>query len=402
MNCLCGPSAKKPEFAGGNIVVGYAVGYYDTRMSALPKQRVSQAFAILMGAVALLTLTLPVVAQINYFTDWPAGTSPAEVGKRVAEHFVVSPHADPKHIVYQEVCTWYGALTFAQLSGDKDLSAKLIQRFDPLMTPAGAGLIGKDRHVDFTVFGTVPLEIYLQTQTHIKDPKYLDLGKSFADRQWENPTPDGLTSETRFWIDDMYMITTVQVQAFRATGDAKYLDRAALEMVAYLDRLQQPNGLFFHAPDAPFYWGRGNGWVAAGMTELLRALPADHPRRARILAAYRKMMQALLGFQGKDGMWRQLVDHPEAWPETSSTGMFTFALITGVKNGWLDPATYGPAARKGWLALVGYIDQNADVTSVCEGTGKKNDLDYYLARARRTGDFHGQAPVLWCASALLR
>jgi unsaturated rhamnogalacturonyl hydrolase len=400
-NC---PYAKWREFAGDNIVVGYAVGYYDTRMSALPRQRVSQAFAVRVAAVALLilTLALPAAAQTNYFTDWPAGTSPAEVGKRVAEHFVISPHADPKHIVYQEVCTWYGALTFAQLSGDKGLSAKLIQRFDPLMTPEGAHLVGQDRHVDFTVFGTVPLEIYLQTQTHIKDSKYLDLGKSFADRQWENPTPDGLTRETRFWIDDMYMITTVQVQAFRATGDAKYLDRAALEMTAYLDRLQQPNGLFFHAPDAPFYWGRGNGWVAAGMTELLRALPADHPRRARILAAYRKMMQALLSFQGKDGMWRQLVDHPEAWPETSSTGMFTFALITGVKNGWLDPATYGPAARKGWLALVGYIDQNADVTSVCEGTGKKNDLDYYLARARRTGDFHGQAPVLWCASALLR
>jgi len=375
-------------------------------MSALPKQRASKAFATLVAAVALiiltLTLSLPVTAQTNYFTDWPAGTSPAEVGKRVAEHFVTSPHADPRHIVYQEVCTWYGALTFAQLSGDKGLSTKLIQRFDPLMTPAGAGLIGQDRHVDFSVFGAVPLEIYLQTQTRTKDQKYLDLGKSFADRQWEDPTPDGLTRETRFWIDDMYMITTVQVQAFRATGDSKYLDRAALEMEAYLDRLQQPNGLFFHAPDAPFYWGRGNGWVAAGMTELLRALPADHPRRARILAAYRKMMQALLGFQGRDGMWRQLVDHPEAWPETSSTGMFTFALITGVKNGWLDPATYGPAARKGWLALVGYIDQNADVTSVCEGTGKKNDLDYYLARARRTGDFHGQAPVLWCASALLR
>ncbi|HWZ43990.1 MAG TPA: glycoside hydrolase family 88 protein [Candidatus Saccharimonadales bacterium] len=373
-------------------------------MSAFPEQRASKAFAIAAAAVALpiltLTLTLPAAAQTNYFTDWPAGTSPAEVGKRVAEHFVTSPHADPKHIVYQEVCTWYGALTFAQLSGDKVLSSKLIQRFDPLLTPAGADLIGKDRHVDFTVFGTVPLEIYQQTQT--KDPKYLDLGKSFADRQWENPTPDGLTHETRFWIDDMYMITLVQVQAFHATGDSKYLDRAALEMVAYLDKLQQPNGLFFHAPDAPFYWGRGNGWVAAGMTELLRALPADHPRRARILAAYRKMMSSLLGYQSKDGMWRQLVDHPEAWPETSSTGMFTFALITGVKNGWLDAATYGPAARRGWLALVGYIDQNADVTSVCEGTGKKNDLDYYLARARRTGDFHGQAPVLWCASALLR
>src|SRR6266403_1494608 len=239
-------------------------------MSALPKQRAWKALAIPVAAVALLiptlSLTLPAAAQTNSFTDWPTGTSPAEVGKRVTEHFVTSPHADPKHIVYQEVCTWYGALTFAQLSGDKSLSAKLIQRFDPLLKPEEADLIGKDRHVDFTVFGTVPLEIYLQT--HTKDPKYLDLGKSFADRQWENPAPDGLTGETRFWIDDMYMITIVQVQAFRATGDSKYLDRAALEMAAYRDKLQQPNGLFFHAPDAPFYWGRGNGWVAAGMTEL--------------------------------------------------------------------------------------------------------------------------------------
>src|SRR6266481_6095327 len=155
----------------------------DTRMSALSKQRATKAFAIPVAGVALLilsltfTLTFPAAAQTNYFTNWPTGTSPAEVGKRVAEHFVTSPHADPQHIVYQEVCTWYGALTFAQLSGDKDLSAKLIQRFDPLMTPAGARLIGQDRHVDFTVFGTVPLEMYLET----KDPKYLDLGKSFAD-----------------------------------------------------------------------------------------------------------------------------------------------------------------------------------------------------------------------------
>jgi hypothetical protein len=38
---------------------------------------------------------------------------------------------------------------------------------------------------------------------------------------------------------------------------------------------------------------------------------------------------------------------------------------------------------------------------VCEGTNKKNDLQYYLIRQRRTGDFHGQAPVLWAAAALL-
>ena len=114
------------------------------------------------------------------------------------------------------------------------------------------------------------------------------------------------------------------------------------------------------------------------------------------------MMAALLKYQGKDGMWRQLIDHDEAWPESSSSAMFTFALITGVKNGWLDATTYGPAARRGLLAVIGYIDQNSDVTQVCAGTNKKNDLEYYLTRPRKTGDFHGQAPILWAASALLR
>ena len=114
------------------------------------------------------------------------------------------------------------------------------------------------------------------------------------------------------------------------------------------------------------------------------------------------MMAALLKYQGKDGMWRQLIDHDEAWPETSSSAMFTFAMITGVKNGWLDAATYGPAARKGWLAVIGYIDQNDNTVEVCEGTNKLNGLDFYLTRRRKTGDFHGQAPVLWAASELLR
>ena len=359
--------------------------------------------ALLFLFVGMLVLTPAGLAQEKEFGKWPAGSSPKEIGKRVAERFVSGPHTNfgrstpPEHITYPEAVAWYGALTFAQLSGDKDLTARLIGRFDPLLA-AEANLVPPAVHVDNTVFGAVPLEIYIQN----REQKYLDLGKQIADKQWEEPTPEGLTAQTRFWIDDMYMITIVQVQAYRATGDAKYLDRAALEMSDYLDKLQQPNGLFYHAPDVPFFWGRGDGWVAAGMAELLRSLPANHPQRARIADGYKKMMASLLKFQGKDGMWRQLLDHPESWPETSCTAMFTFAMITGVKNGWLDKETYGRAARKGWLGLQKYLDANGDLSNVCEGTGKKNDLSYYLTRARNKGDLHGQAPVMWCASALLR
>ena len=356
-------------------------------------------FATVLCATSALAQKTATAAQGDYFSNWPAGTSPQEVGKALGEHFVTSPHQYTATIHYSEICTWYGALTFAELTHDTKLRDELIKKFEPLM-PGGAEAerTPTRHHVDDSIFGVAPLEIAIQT----KDPKFLAVGKGWADRQWENPQPDGLSAETRYWIDDMYMLTMLQLEAYRATGDKKYLDRDAKEMVSYLDKLQQPNGLFFHADDVPYYWGRGDGWVAAGMAEMLRTLPADHPQRARILAGYKKMMASLLKFQRKDGSWGQLIDQDESWSESSSSAMFTFALISGVKNGWLDGATYGPAARKGWIAVVGYVDQNSDVTQVCEGTGKQNSLPYYLARKRRTGDFHGQAPVLWAASALLR
>lgn len=142
--------------------------------------------------------------------------------------------------------------------------------------------------------------------------------------------------------------------------------------------------------------------MAAGTTELLRALPAEHPRRGRILAAYRQMMATLLRHQTSSGLWRQLIDHPDAWLESSASAMFTFAFISGVKHGWLDADSYGPAARKAWLGLVSYLDANGALREVCVGTPAKNDLQHYLDRPRASGDFHGQAPLLWAASALLR
>ena len=373
--------------------------------------RGSKALVLMSITGMLVMLTgARATAQSNYFDKWPAGASPKEVGKRVAENFVARKlefeQGKRQYVIYPEICAWYGSLTVAQLIKDEDLKGRLISKFDPLMSTEGAKHISQQAHVDYRVVGVVPLQIYMQT----KDRKYLDLGKSLADKQWEKTTDDGITAEARYWVDDMYRITAVQVQAYRATGDTKYLYHAALTMVSYLEKLQQPNGLYFHAADSPFYWGRGNGWQAAGMTELLRSLPKNDPRRARILAGYTKMMASLLKVLGNDGTWRQLVDL-ESWAETSSTGMFAFAMISGVKNGWLDKKTYGPAARKAWLGLVTYIDPEANVRDVCIGTNKagqevgpdlKAQLKFYLERPRRVGDLHGQAPLLWTATALLQ
>ena len=359
----------------------------------------------------LLLLLLPfqlLCAQTKLLTDFPEGYTPEEVGKRLAYRFIGEKHAlhAGKWIGYPETFYWNGALKYAAVTKDKELIKLLQNKFEPLFTSEKA-LQPIMNHVDLNMFGSLPLEMYHVT----KDKKYWYLGLSYADSQWEVPAnakpkekewaEKGYSWQTRLWIDDMYMITIVQTHAYKVTKDRKYIDRAAKEMVMYLDELQRPNGLFYHAPDVPYYWGRGNGWMAAGMSELLRCLPKKHKDRARILEGYQKMMKSLKEYQNAEGLWNQLIDKPDCWTESSGSAMFTFAFIMGVKNGWLDADEYAPAARKAWLALVPYVNEKNQVKAVCVGTNKKNDLQYYYDRPRRTGDYHGQGPVLWCTVALL-
>lgn len=359
--------------------------------------------ALLLAAAPLLHAAESPAAA--YFSDWPAGAAPAEVGKRVAENilprqyrFETNPAKAKIGVIYPEVIAWYGALTVAKLAGDKDLGDRLVKKFEPFLSEPGSQRINRSAHVDFRVFGAVPLEIAIEN----KDERCKALGLELADAQWANPTPDGVTAEARYWIDDMYMISLVQAQAFRATGDAKYIDRAALAMNAYFDKMQEPNGLFHHGTDAHFFWGRGNGWMAAGSAEVLRSLPENHPLRGKLMDGYKKMMAGLLATQMESGLWRQLLDKPDSWAETSGSAMFAFAFVTGVKNGWLDAKTYGPAARKAWLALVAQLDENANLKEVCIGTDKGFSEQFYNDRPRTAGDLHGQSPMLWTASALLR
>jgi unsaturated rhamnogalacturonyl hydrolase len=331
---------------------------------------------------------------------WAEDNSPEKIGSKVVDDlftrddFMMYVTDFWTGVHYAEACTGFGAARLAGLLNDADITNKLSKRY---MLVIEDSLVKDAAHVDANVYGILPLELYMQGAGEI----FLNQGIELADGQWKDTLPDGLTSQVRYWIDDIWMIGSLQVQAYRATGDEIYLGRAAKVVESYLGRLQQPNGLFYHGEDAPFFWGRGNGWVAAGLAELLSELPDSSPYYVSILEGYKKMMDALLEYQAEDGMWRQLIDKEEAWKETSSTAMFGYAITVGVKKGLLPEKKFVPAYQKAWLSLVKYINEDGKVTEVCAGTGKSDDMEYYLNRPRNTGDLHGQAPVLWFAYSLL-
>lgn len=372
----------------------------------------------LIFTALVILLSSCVSTREKYLSDFPDYADPATVGKRLTEVFIAEPFSqygsplrfsEPRtQVTYPDVCAWLGGLWLAKSVGDTSLTDALIEKMEPLFGEMSY-LLPEANHVDNNVFGAVPLEIYIQRG----GLRYADMGKMYADAQWDitkcdNPTDDelkwsslGYSWQTRFWLDDTFMITVLQSQAAKAFKDTRYIERAAYEMEMYLDTLPRPTGLYDHGPQSPFAWSRGNGWMALGMTEVLRNLPKSSKHYDRIMTGYQTMMNTLLECQRESGMWSQVVDDATMWDESSGTAMFTYAMIVGVKHGWLKDEAFAKAARKGWLALCKCIDEDGHVKYVCEGTMLGFDSDHYRNRLPLTGDVHGQAPVIWCANALL-
>jgi unsaturated rhamnogalacturonyl hydrolase len=353
------------------------------------------------------TGTCPVVSE---FETWPTGKDPLEIGKLALENFKPRTGETYGGDGYAWTFGYVGSLQFTKTIADTTNNDFLVSKFS--CTQQGPDN-GTSASVDTRAFGDLPLEIFIQKGT----AACKTLGMARADAQWTSTTSDGISTDARYWIDDMYMITSLQVFAYRATKDTKYLDRAGKTMLAYIAALQKNNdtktdGLFWHTKQSKAYWGRANGWVASGMTELLLDLPAGTTRDS-IMAAYKKQMDGLLQHQittgtADVGAWRQVVDRSDAKPEMSCTAMYTFALATGIKNGWLTDAKYATAARNGWLAVANRTSSSGGLDQVCPGTGQADAGDiasqqkFYMDIAFPANDRHGQGPELWAATALIR
>ena len=333
----------------------------------------------------------------NIVSEMPAQESAlnkdaTRVGLRAAQWSLAN---QTENLSYQNVCTAYGILMVARATDDKKLRKGIEKAFRPyLLDGKSPDRDNAESNKAHRWFGFIPLELYRQT----KNPKYLERGIELAERQYENEDANGMPEYTsRWYVDDIYGATTMQSLAYACTGEKKYLERAVKQVLTYSERLQNDDGLFYHGPESKFYWGRGIGWCASAFAELLAVMPEIHPQRDVVLAAYHLLMKALLAYQGPKGMWHQLVNDQESWPETSCTGMFLYAMSLGVNNGWLPEEGYGDAVKKAWPSLASYVDEQGRLEEVCVGTGRGSTREYYLARPRLTGDPHGQAGLLWAA-----
>lgn len=206
--------------------------------------------------------------------------------------------------------------------------------------------------------------------------------------------PEEIVRFATGWTDDMFMASSVLSRA----GNGAHAAVVGKLLTTYAAKLQRPDGLFIHAADGPYAWGRGNGFALLGVTEALTHLPAAWSDRSRVLAIYRTHVNALAKLQSEDGSWRQVLDEPASYRELTVTAMTTAALARGVRLGWIDRKTFEPVIDRGWSAVASRVNGDGTVKDVCSGTGAQNSRDYYLNRPVVNGaDDRGGAMALLAA-----
>ena len=211
------------------------------------------------------------------------------------------------------------------------------------------------------------------------------------------------------WLDDMFMAIPAIAYMGAYTGDGKYFDEAAKQIMLFRDKMWvKEKKLFRHGwveamnPHPAFHWGRANGWAILTMCEVLDVLPESHPQRAAILDLLRQHIEGLVALQGKDGFWHQLLDRNDSYYESSCTAIYTYCIAHAINKQWVSALAYGPTVQLAWHAVEASIDSEGRFLNTCVGTGMGFDPAFYMYRPVSAAAAHGYGPAIWAGAEMLR
>ena len=193
-----------------------------------------------------------------------------------------------------------------------------------------------------------------------KDPQKIARAREVMEYQMSTPNNDYW-----WWADGLYMVMPVMTKLHQVTGNEQYLEKL-YEYYSYADSVMYDPEEQLYYRDAKYvypkhksangkkdFWARGDGWVFAGLAKVLQDLPKNAPHREFYERRYRAMAEAIVKSQQPEGYWTRSILDPEhaPGPETSGTAFFTYGLLWGINNGYLEKEKYLPVAAKGYNYL---------------------------------------------------
>jgi rhamnogalacturonyl hydrolase YesR len=280
---------------------------------------------------------------------------------------------------------------------------------------------------DFNIDNINSGKMLLRLQERHGDARYLAAIGSLAAQLEDHPrTSDGaFWHKERYphqlWLDGVYMGMPFLAAVGAMHGDAAKMDEAVGEFLVTRNRLRDAEtGLYYHAWDeakvqewadpetgrSPHFWGRGLGWYAMALVDILDVIPVEETElRKPLLEIIPELAASLVNTQDESGTWFQVMDMPDEpgnYREASGSAMFTYFLAKALNKGYL-PDSYREAAEKGYRGLVAEfvavdVEGAYNLTNICAtaglGYGRDGSFHYYMSERVVKNDPKGLAPAI--------
>ncbi|MCU7550182.1 glycoside hydrolase family 88 protein [Chitinophagaceae bacterium LB-8] len=194
----------------------------------------------------------------------------------------------------------------------------------------------------------------------IKDEKKISRAREVMEYEMSTPRNDYW-----WWADCLYMVMPVMVKLHKVTGNTLYLEKLH-EYFSYANSIMYDSSEKLYYRDSKYvypkhksangkkdFWARGDGWVFAGLAKVLEDLPKNDVHREEYITKFKGIAETIKASQQPEGYWtRSILDPAHApGPETSGTAFFTFGLLWGINNGYLEKEEYNLVASKAWNYL---------------------------------------------------
>ncbi len=214
----------------------------------------------------------------------------------------------------------------------------------------------------FVLFGDYQICFQTYADLYNLEPDSQKIARAREVMEYQMSTPQ---NDYWWWADGLYMVMPVMTKMYNITKNPLYLDKL-YEYWSFANSIMydEETGLYYR--DAKYvypkhksvngkkdFWARGDGWVLAAFAKVLKDLPEDNAHRQEYINYYKKQAAAVAACQQPEGYWTRSMLDPEhaPGPETSGTAFFTYGLLWGMNNGYLDVATYKPVVMKAWNYL---------------------------------------------------
>lgn len=207
------------------------------------------------------------------------------------------------------------------------------------------------------------------------------------------------------FLDCLHFDPPFLVSLGRALGREDLVRVGVEQALGYIDLLQQPDGLFDHfvlAGVAGSFgpgWGRGQGWAALGLLEVLEDLSSDVSatygvQRARLQESAALLLTRMMDLQREDGHWYAVVSEAASGDEFSTAGFMAWALHLGLRLGVVQGERAGDALRLARRAVLSSLDEQGQLREVSAAVYACTEASHYWHVPRGYVVPWGQGPAL--------